>query len=466
MLTETFPLELVSPAFLAGADQTSAESCELRVATLRGQLRWWWRTLHAAWLDVKSLRDLEAAVWGSTEAASPVRLSLRPVRVPSARLFDYKDGFKPRADFRQSHSLAQAPDNKTTQGLFYLAYGMDENVRNERTGQTERRRRYYLEAGEQWELKLVSRASCYPVDAEMGRRIPVELIHGQAQAALSLLCRYGGVGSKARKGFGSFAELSPGLGDAKCKESAEKLLSECGIKTDLRPQVRVETPSIDYAQTLDADVALGTTNSWTALDRLGFVVQEFAQRYAHQAEKEALGLPRKIHGPRDDGPITTRDGRLLQNPKTWQPPIWLGTRPSYRSAATKPSDFRHAAPVHYHLAKAANGELTVRVIAFPSPALPDLKTSEKLLGELLEHIKTGLAAAAGAPIASAAGGPVACSAPPRRAGFLFLRGDRVATPEGDGVVDADVRIGARRMDVDFGDGDIGTVDPAHCRRLA
>ncbi len=52
-------LELVTPAFLAGAGQ-EAEDCDLRPATLRGLLRWWWRTMHAGFLDVQTLRRWKA----------------------------------------------------------------------------------------------------------------------------------------------------------------------------------------------------------------------------------------------------------------------------------------------------------------------------------------------------------------------------------------------------------------------
>src|SRR5204863_449066 len=48
-------LELVTPAFLAGANQ-QADDCDLRPATLRGLLRWWWRTMHAGFVDVPTLR--------------------------------------------------------------------------------------------------------------------------------------------------------------------------------------------------------------------------------------------------------------------------------------------------------------------------------------------------------------------------------------------------------------------------
>lgn len=70
-------LELVTPAFLAGADQ-QAEDCQLRGATVRGLLRWWWRTLHAGHVDVNSLREMEAAIWGDTKASGAVRLEVGP----------------------------------------------------------------------------------------------------------------------------------------------------------------------------------------------------------------------------------------------------------------------------------------------------------------------------------------------------------------------------------------------------
>lgn len=77
--TFTAALELVTPAFLAGAAQ-QREDCELRPATLRGQLRWWWRTLHAGFVDAKALRAMEAAVWGDTKTGGAVRVTVRPVQ--------------------------------------------------------------------------------------------------------------------------------------------------------------------------------------------------------------------------------------------------------------------------------------------------------------------------------------------------------------------------------------------------
>jgi CRISPR-associated protein Cmr6 len=60
-ISRSFTVELVTPAFLAGAYQAK-EDCKLRSATLRGLLRWWWRTMHARHVDPPTLRRLESTV--------------------------------------------------------------------------------------------------------------------------------------------------------------------------------------------------------------------------------------------------------------------------------------------------------------------------------------------------------------------------------------------------------------------
>lgn len=456
MLSETFTLELVSPAFLAGADQSSAESCELRVPTLRGQLRWWWRTLHAGDVDVETLRRLEAAVWGSTDAASPVRLSLKPVNAQAPKLFDHKDGFKPKPDFKKAHNLGQTPNNKTTQGLFYLAYGMDENVRNERTGQTERRRRYYLEPGAQWELHIGIQPDRKPVDGVPAKGVGAALIKDQVLAALSLLCRYGGVGSKARKGFGSLGTFEANIDAKKCHDTALALRKAC-LPPYYRPPSRIETPAIklDHAD-FEAVIELGTTDPWNALDRLGFAVQGYAQQYAHKPEKAALGLPRKIHGPRSD--------RAMPGQVDWRRPEWLGRNHPHRPRDTRAEAFRHAAPVHYHLVKGDNGALSVRLIAFPSSVLPDPTTSDAVLKGLLAHIvkALGSSSAAAEVSASSPGAGKPSSAAP--SGLRFRKGQRVRIGEDYATVldPRPSRNGLIYVNFDYGSDE---VDPKDCQPL-
>jgi len=73
---------------LAGAHQR-AEDCDLHPATLRGLLRWWWRTLHAGQVDRSTLRAMEAAVWGNTASGNPVQISLTSI-AKNASLFDFR----------------------------------------------------------------------------------------------------------------------------------------------------------------------------------------------------------------------------------------------------------------------------------------------------------------------------------------------------------------------------------------
>ncbi len=55
MTRETFHLELITPCFCAGADQAKAE---IRAASIRGQLRWWFRVLGGT-------PEAEASIFGA-----------------------------------------------------------------------------------------------------------------------------------------------------------------------------------------------------------------------------------------------------------------------------------------------------------------------------------------------------------------------------------------------------------------
>ena len=72
MKTANFTLELITPCFCAGADQARAE---IRAPAIRGQLRWWFRTLGGSGAD-------ERAVFGSvsgTASASSIVIRILSV---------------------------------------------------------------------------------------------------------------------------------------------------------------------------------------------------------------------------------------------------------------------------------------------------------------------------------------------------------------------------------------------------
>lgn len=354
-------LELVAPAFLAGANQQEGD-CELRPATLRGLLRWWWRTMHAGFVEVKTLRALEAAIWGDTAQGGAVRITVKPISGTTPLPYD-------KEQVASQNALPLPPNPKTTRGLWYFSFGMDDTRRQ--GGQRMRFQRRYVAPGAKWQVGFSARGSAYELrnsKGEVTHRQPLsdpQLLLRQALAALWLLCHYGGVGSKARKGFGSLGvpnELAS-WSLKKCKEEAEQFRQACAIAPD-PSEKRAASPSLRQMLEL-SDIATGWTNPWFALDRLGAVAQEFAQSHKHNPEKQALGLPRRI-GPPAKGffPIGDRVRKTG----------------------------RHASPVLYHLAQNANG-LVLRAVAFPSPELPadpSAQKSRQFLQQLLDYLKRRL----------------------------------------------------------------------------
>ncbi len=402
-------LELITPALLAGAEQGEAD-CDLRPATLRGLLRWWWRTMHAGFLKDAELANLEATLWGDTIGGGAIQTVLRPLSRPSPRRFNYRDSnrrFLPSASFKAQHDLADAP-SRTTQGLFYASYGMDDDQK--------RASRYHLDPGASWNLHLIARPTRFfrkredankAVQKSSAQVLSAEQVLEQASLALWLFCTYGGAGSKARKGFGSIqCELlqTNDSGSIKkltlidCQAAASNLRNHLKLSPEA-PTSHPNSPALSKVLELPT-IDTPWSDPWTVMDRVGFAYQAFAQRFKHDVDREGkliptwsdsarsgytkatLGLPRKIHGPRDDGP--------MKGQRNWQPPVWLqrdGQDPADSSA-----DDRYASPVHLHLSRRDDGGLSVRGLAFPPADLPALPQSEAFLSEFLQMFQAELTA--------------------------------------------------------------------------
>ncbi len=350
-------LELVTPAFLAGAGQ-QADDCDLRPATLRGQLRWWWRTIHAGFLDVKTLRALEAAIWGNTKSGGAVRIVVEKADGNQPQPYDKRS----MASFNDQQKVSDlgipnGDARKTTQGLWYASYGMDEG------GQNNRRQRYVLEPKTpvSWRIRLIARHS--RLDSN-GRELTAWQVLEQAQAALWLLCQFGGVGSKAGKGFGS-------LSAANLSSLSLNQVKLCG--SELRQALNLNNSFVDSAASSAAlEQMLGPVETtfawpsiWSVLDQIGFAYSRGARNFAHNAAKVALGLPRQIHGPRNQ-PLPHQDATTHRRPQRLR----------------GPQGDRHTSPVRIHVERTDDGFL-VRAIAFPAEKLPNLADSRKFLEEFL-----------------------------------------------------------------------------------
>ncbi len=360
----TCTLELVTPAFLAGAEQ-GAKDCDLRPATLRGLLRWWWRTMHAGHVDARTLAQLESAVWGNTSLGAAVGIRIQPLSKIRCYLYDKKE-------IQKENELPSPPDKKTTPGLWYFSFGMDD-VRREENDQKRRFQRYFFSPGTKWQIRLIARPSVYQIVNEKGkviREIPLpdpQILLQQAEAALWLLCQYGGVGSKSRKGYGCFAtppELEPWTID-QCKRAGQEFRKIC----EITPTGPCGSPPLEDLEDNELQVEIATpwTNYWFVLDRIGAAAQEFAKRHKHSLAKKALGLPRNIGKP---------------------------VRDSFQPGNHVQKTDRHASPLLYHVVRLPDGNHTIRIVAFPSPELPSdpmRQKSRDFLQQAIEHVKTQLA---------------------------------------------------------------------------
>lgn len=354
-----FDLTLATPAFLAGASQQE-EDCDLRAATLRGLLRWWWRTMYAAHLDRKKLRQLEAAVWGDAGSGrgsgSPVRIAVDFVRGEDACQYN-KENFK--------EDLPK-PSQKRTQGLFYASYGMDNDKKEQNKKQE---RRWYRPAGCVWALTLTTRRGQFGSVTLCAREV-LE----QARAALWLLTKYGGVGSRSRKGFGSFDDLEvEGIGSIRdCIEQAKRFRERLGLTGQNGTS---KSPALDVSlkeKLVLPDQPTVWDNPWYALDRTGMVLQDFIKAREPATDRLTLGLPRSVGG---------RDLREVNR---------------------HPLN-RHASPALWSLTT-KDGRFTVRLIAFPAVRLPDKSTSSRVLREFVDYATSELRHMSSQPTSTPRGG--------------------------------------------------------------
>ncbi len=317
IIRKQYKLELISMAFLAGANQ-KAQDCDLRPATLRGLLRWWWRTMHTAHVNLKTLRKLESAIWGDTDTGSPVRIHLQNLSSPEPELFK-KINFRWLSE-NQGH---RGRHRRQTLGLAYASYGMDEKDSS----------RWYQPEGSVWQLHVTTRSGYYQTKGNTVQ-LPSEIIHQQVAATLWLLTQFGGAGSRSRKGFGSFADLEidgvTSLED--CKDIGNNLRQICSLTS----RGSVPAPSLENAIIMEGQ-PVGTNDPIQAVHFVGKLLQQFAAKLKGEGtDRGNLGTPR---------PKSKYTGR-------------------------------HASPSHWSLSRDNLGDkndLKIRLIGFPSSKLIESK---------------------------------------------------------------------------------------------
>lgn len=179
---------VVTPLFMSGSDKNEAE---LRVPSMKGVLRFWWRALALERLgSVSKVKEDESRIFGSARSdVGQAKVHLR-LKLPE-NVGQYKDPI-----------LKYADGEPVGPGARYLGYGVVEAVpsrkRNTREGQILRSCLKYPFEGT---LNLLVRNGTSNDDVR------------SVESALIAMGLFGGLGSRSRKGYGSFNQVELKLGD-------------------------------------------------------------------------------------------------------------------------------------------------------------------------------------------------------------------------------------------------------------
>jgi len=231
-----FDLKILTPAFIAGADQ---KKVEIRTASIRGLVRWWWRALvgHEYGGDFAKLLNQEQRIFGGTRRDS-ARRSLVRFSIGQAKLNVVPYG-GPMFRSGCSYEVKMRDRTQKVDVLQYLAYGparilsKKEKTRdgrialdpafNERNGQARKGPvliRPAFGTGTSFTLRLGWRAQ------ELSIKDRLNLVKTVASWVT-----LGGLGSRSRKGWGALGGGVSGAATPDLQEEAEETFetqrSEC-----------------------------------------------------------------------------------------------------------------------------------------------------------------------------------------------------------------------------------------------
>jgi len=241
---------IVTPMFISGADQTKAE---LRVPSIKGALRFWWRALNYE-PDPKKLLDKESKIFGSYNpkiGQSKVKMRLKDVDIKTTKLSG-KWGIN---DWRSyiGYGLSEDQSGKAKKGIY----------------------RTHIEPG-----------SVFTIMMESQRGFDTVL------DAFKLFSLLGGLGSRSRKGWGSASIISSNNGWRLPKNRSE-YISQLSELTLTRDNIPDETPLYSAIST-KADICIGPSfgNPMDAFKDIGERYKEYLTGI-DPVQRAGFGLPRK-----------------------------------------------------------------------------------------------------------------------------------------------------------------------------
>ncbi len=173
----SFEIETITPMFLSGADQSKAE---LRAASIKGLLRFWWRTLQVE-SNLDRLREKESKVFGSSDEKTGGGSSFA-IRIAHEGVLETTNADFPKHNIIVTSKGKSFPVNV----LEYMAYGPCSYDKVKKKNVIVRK---YISGGFKFSLHI---------------SIFKQEFLNEILKAMYVFDLFGGVGSKSRNGFGSF----------------------------------------------------------------------------------------------------------------------------------------------------------------------------------------------------------------------------------------------------------------------
>ncbi|WP_448564831.1 type III-B CRISPR module RAMP protein Cmr1 [Trichothermofontia sp.] len=351
----TFDLETVTPLFLSGADQTTAE---LRPPAFRGALRYWFRAIAASIASEDVVRTWEDKVFGNTDSSGAVTIRVQ-AKKPISNRVPKKDQDFPGLIY-----------------LFFLTYG--DNKRDPR--------------------------GCFPPGSHFKVILQTRLNRQEDQQCLKLaigamwlLIHLGGLGSRSNRGGGNLKvksqpqPLDLGLGfkiqATDIRSLSEELSQGIRLVKELYREIipsnqaiQVTTPTrFDILHPQTSNIYLWQSGDaenndyWdTLLDDFGIHYQNFRSRYKdaqHHDYKEIKEWLRTNGG----SSIATVKRAAFGLPIQFRFRS-LSNKSAFVEATSKIN--RSASPMHIKVIELSNNKKLVLIICFKSSLLP---SNEKLL---------------------------------------------------------------------------------------
>lgn len=255
---------VTTPMFLSGADQKEAE---LRVPSIKGALRFWWRALayYEVQGNIKELRENEADIFGDTKRQSNILLSIGNNKNICER--NTKEQFQWKvSDWRS-----------------YVGYGL-----------TEKASRKYIEPASSM------------IYLNVHERKLTQDQRGSVVRAIKVMGLFGGLGARSRKGWGSLTLKTLEGWNSKWKQPENEDDFKNNAK-DILAIDKLEDGDELHSYTSISTKAIFEVGKKQSLEEaykyLGNEYKKAVTSCAIKKDREQFGLPRASNNKRRASPL-------------------------------------------------------------------------------------------------------------------------------------------------------------------